>query len=102
MKLTGIAILKWNGDAEANSLGMSADVSSYGYFQRGAVKEMMAFVARTVAKRTQPGQRQSVQQVPHLVFKHGFACAGGRVTKLYIMLSVVLLADYGRQETGMH
>jgi synaptobrevin family protein YKT6 len=62
MKLTGIAILKWNGEAEANSLGMAADVSSYGYFQRGAVKEMMAFVARTVAKRTQPGQRQSVQQ----------------------------------------
>lgn len=69
MKLTGIAILKFNGDAEANSLGMAADVSSYGYFQRGAVKEMMAFVARTVAKRTQPGQRQSVQQVPHVVCK---------------------------------
>lgn len=58
----GIGILKWNGDNEATSLGLAADVSNYGYFQRGAVKEMMAFVARTVAKRTQPGQRQSVQQ----------------------------------------
>lgn len=62
VKLTGIGILKWNGDQEATSLGLAADVSNYGYFQRGAVKEMMAFVARTVAKRTQPGQRQSVQQ----------------------------------------
>jgi synaptobrevin homolog YKT6 len=59
----GIGILKWNADNEATSLGMAVDVSNYGYFQRGPVKEMMAFVARTVAKRTHPGQRQSVQQV---------------------------------------
>lgn len=58
----GIGILKWNADNEATSLGVAVDVSNYGYFQRGPVKEMMAFVARTVAKRTQPGQRQSVQQ----------------------------------------
>ena len=64
MKLTAISIQKWNGaDKEATSLGLAADVSSYGYFQRAAVTQMMAFVARTVAQRTQPGQRQSVQQV---------------------------------------
>ena len=64
MKLTAIAIQKWNGaNKEATSLGLAADVSSYGYFQRGPVQQMMAFVSRTVAQRTLPGQRQSVQQV---------------------------------------
>ncbi len=64
MKLTAIAIQKWNGaHKEATSLGLAADVSSYGYFQRGPVQQMMAFVSRTVAQRTLPGQRQSVQQV---------------------------------------
>ena len=63
MKLTAIILMKWNGEKDANILGVAADLSSFGFFQRGAVKEMMTFVARTVAKRTQPGQRQTVQQV---------------------------------------
>lgn len=56
-------------------MGLAVDVSNYGYFQRGAVKEMMAFVARTVAKRTQPGQRQSVQQVGSLCYCVDFCFA---------------------------
>ncbi|KAL0024587.1 hypothetical protein WJX77_000587 [Trebouxia sp. C0004] len=40
----------------------SEDLSSFGFFQRNTVKEMLTFLSRTVAKRTQPGQRQSVQQ----------------------------------------
>mmetsp|Transcript_10367 Transcript_10367/g.31209 ORF Transcript_10367/g.31209 Transcript_10367/m.31209 type:complete len:200 (-) Transcript_10367:2231-2830(-) len=71
MKLTAIAIQKWNGaDKEAISLGLAADVSSYGYFQRGPVQQMMAFVSRTVAQRTQPGQRQSVQQDDYFCHAH--------------------------------
>lgn len=61
MKLTAIALLKWNGDKEPVSFGMGADLSSFGFFQRGSVKEMLTFVARTVAKRTLIGQRQTVQ-----------------------------------------
>ena len=62
VKLTAVSILKWNGDKEAFLLGIAADVSSFGYFQRSTVKEMLTFLSRTVAQRTQPGQRQSVQQ----------------------------------------
>ncbi len=35
MKLTGIGILKWNGDDTPIFLGMAVDVMSFGYFQRG-------------------------------------------------------------------
>jgi synaptobrevin homolog YKT6 len=70
MKLTAVSILKWNGEQEANLLGLSADLSNFGYFQRGSVKEMLIFVSRTVAKRTQPGQRQTVQNEEYFCHVH--------------------------------
>ena len=63
MKLTAILLLKSNGESDPFILGQACDLSSFGFFQRGAVKEMISFVGRTVAKRTQRGQRQTVQQV---------------------------------------
>jgi synaptobrevin homolog YKT6 len=48
-------------DKDSIILGLAADLSTFGYFQRGPVKEMLTFVSRTVAKRTQIGQRQTVQ-----------------------------------------
>lgn len=62
MKLTAVSLLKWNGEKDAYLLGIATDLSSFGFFQRSTVKEMLTFLSRTVAKRTQPGQRQSVQQ----------------------------------------
>ena len=63
VKLTCVAILKYNGpDKDPYILGLEADLSQFGYFQRSPVKEMMTFVSRTVARKTQVGQRQTVQQ----------------------------------------
>lgn len=61
MKLTAIALLKWNGEREPYLFGLAADLSNFGFFQRGSVKEMLTFVSRTVSKRTLVGQRQTVQ-----------------------------------------
>lgn len=61
MKLTAIALLKWNGEREPYLFGIAADLSNFGFFQRGSVKEMLTFVSRTVSKRTLVGQRQTVQ-----------------------------------------
>jgi hypothetical protein len=61
MRLTAVAILrKREGDAAADPLllGFGADLSTFGFFQRGAVREMLMFVGRTVAKRTEVGCRQ--------------------------------------------
>ena len=62
MRLTAVAILrKREGDAAAADpllLGFGADLSTFGFFQRGAVREMLMFVGRTVAKRTEVGCRQ--------------------------------------------
>ena len=68
MKVTSLSLWKWNGDnIEPTCLGRAEDVNEFGYFQRGSVKEMLTFISRTIVKRTQPGQRQSVEQDQYLV-----------------------------------
>lgn len=57
VKLSAVSILKYNGpDRDATSLGFAAELSSWGFFQRGTIREMMMFVARTVARKTQVGR----------------------------------------------
>lgn len=61
-KITLLMIFKWNGDAvDPFRLGQAQDLSNFGYFERSTAKEMLTFASRTIVKRTQPGQRQSVQ-----------------------------------------
>jgi hypothetical protein len=97
MKITALLVLKpstsgagssssgGGSGPEAVVLANATDVSHFGYFQRGAAREFIVFVARTVAQRTQPGQRQSVQHegnIPQICLafrsveeikgKHGF------------------------------
>ncbi|KAG8078583.1 hypothetical protein GUJ93_ZPchr0007g5076 [Zizania palustris] len=56
--------------SEAAVLANATDVSHFGFFQRSAAREFIVFVARTVAQRTQPGQRQSVQHEEYKVHSH--------------------------------
>ncbi len=71
MKLTAVGILKWNGDSTPPVfIGMAVDVSSFGYFQRGAVREGIMFIARTIVQRTQPGMRQTVKNDEYLCHVH--------------------------------
>merc|ERR1739845_61840 len=43
------------------------ELSSYGYFQRKGVKEMLNFFNKTMIKRTDTGQRQSITHESHVV-----------------------------------
>lgn len=62
MKITALLVLKCNQEgSDPVILANASDVSRFGFFQRSSVKEFIVFVGRTVAKRTPPGQRQSVQ-----------------------------------------
>lgn len=62
--LTPVAVLIF-----ANQPGQQAvpllsawDLNSFSWMQRGTVQDMMAFMAKTVSERTQPTQRQSIQE----------------------------------------
>mmetsp|Transcript_18545 Transcript_18545/g.27138 ORF Transcript_18545/g.27138 Transcript_18545/m.27138 type:complete len:201 (+) Transcript_18545:183-785(+) len=61
MKVVGLSILRTGNDLEDPvPITMACELSSYGYFQRQGVKEMITFFSKTFTKRTQAGQRQSV------------------------------------------
>eukprot|EP01038_Epipyxis_sp_PR26KG_P012780 gene12780-17136_t len=68
MRILGIGILRYNPDVpEPVMLIQACELSSFGFFQRGTVKEMVTFFNKTIAKRTPLGQRQSVQNEEYFV-----------------------------------
>jgi synaptobrevin family protein YKT6 len=68
MKVLDIAILNTKaGTEEPIPLCAATDLSSFGYFQRQGVKEMLTFFSKTFTKRTQPGQRQSITHESYVV-----------------------------------
>ncbi|KAL6505310.1 VAMP-like protein ykt61 [Orobanche gracilis] len=71
MKITALLLLKCAAEgSDPVILANESDVSRFGYFQRSSVKEFIVFVGRTVAKRTPPGQRQSVQHEEYKVHSY--------------------------------
>lgn len=70
MKLTSIGILRWCGEKTPVLFGMAAELSNFGFFQRGTVKEMITFVSRTIVQRTQLGQRQTVKHEEYYCHVH--------------------------------
>ncbi|KAG9439672.1 hypothetical protein H6P81_019837 [Aristolochia fimbriata] len=72
MKITALLVLKCGGDGASDPviLANASDVTQFGYFQRPGVREFIVFIGRTVAKRTPPGQRQSVQHEEYKVHSY--------------------------------
>jgi hypothetical protein len=51
MKLLGIGILRYNADvSEPVMLVQAVELSSYSFFQKGAVREMLTFFNKTLTK----------------------------------------------------
>jgi len=68
MKVLDITILNTTaGGDEPIPVTAATDLSSFGYFQRQGVKEMLTFFSKTFTKRTQPGQRQSITHESYVV-----------------------------------
>ncbi|XP_073296626.1 VAMP-like protein YKT61 [Primulina huaijiensis] len=68
VKITALMVLKCDpAGSDPVILANASDLSSFGFFQRPSVREFVVFVGRTVAKRTPPGQRQSVQHEEYMV-----------------------------------
>ncbi|KAI9191879.1 hypothetical protein LWI28_014911 [Acer negundo] len=96
MKITSLLVLKVNPDgSDAFILANAADVSHFGYFQRSSVKEFVVFVGRTVAKRTPPSQRQSVQHEEYKVhsYNRNGLCALGFMDDHYPVRSAFSLLN---------
>lgn len=68
MKVLGLSVLRFNPDTpEPVMLVQGTYLDEFGFWQRGSVKEMITFFAKTICKRTEPGSRQSVQNEEYYV-----------------------------------
>ncbi|KAJ6698609.1 hypothetical protein OIU79_011998 [Salix purpurea] len=96
MKITALLVLKCSPEGSDPVILVNAmDVSHFGYFQRSSVKEFIFFVGRTVAKRTPPGQRQSVQHEEYKVhaYNRNGLCALGFMDDHYPVRSAFSLLN---------
>ncbi|KAL4302241.1 hypothetical protein GQ457_10G017990 [Hibiscus cannabinus] len=96
MKITALVVLKVHPEGSDPIIVANAtDVSRFGYFQRPSVREFIVFVSRTVAKRTPPGQRQSVQHEEYKVhaYNRNGLCALGFMDDHYPVRSAFSLLN---------
>ncbi|CAH9093426.1 unnamed protein product [Cuscuta europaea] len=95
MKITALLVLKCTQEADPVILANASDVSHFGYFQRSSVKEFIVFVGKTVAGRTPPGQRQSVQHEEYKVhsYNRNGLCALGFMDDHYPVRSAFSLLN---------
>lgn len=62
VKVLSLAIVNRTASGQGVILSSSTELGSFSFYQRGSVGEFMTFMSKTVAERTAPGQRQSVQE----------------------------------------
>lgn len=100
MKIYHIAVYKPVPSKEAAELVSASELSLFPFFGRSNVGELLKFFSRTLATRTAPNQRQSVQQENYM--GHVFASPEGvtgilmtdkeyPVRPAYTLLNMVLL-----------
>jgi synaptobrevin homolog YKT6 len=79
MKLFAITILKVDTTQATEPLVCTSaiDVSEVGFFQRGAAKEFIIFLARTIGKRTPAMSRLQVNEQGNSLYSQSFA--GGKL-----------------------
>ena len=62
MKIYSISVVLAPSSGASVVLANATDMSSFSFYQRGSIAEFLTFFSKTVAERTQPGQRQSVEE----------------------------------------
>jgi len=86
MKLFSVLIFRWVEGKLPFLLCSGFELSSFGYFQRGSVKEVALFVSREVIERSQKGERQTIQHKEYMC--HAF------ITPQEIGCAVITDGDY--------
>ena len=102
--LTSASILRYNGtSADPYLLGTATDLSTFNYFQRSSVREMLAFTSRTVARRTPENTRQSVEhqvQREVYIYVYVYRLASTTLLCLYVDAYVETMPACAAQTAG--
>ncbi|KAI9018442.1 Longin-like domain-containing protein [Hyaloraphidium curvatum] len=54
----------------ARTLVSEAELSAFGFFQRSSIQEFLTFFTTTIAERTQPGDRQCIEEQQNIGYAH--------------------------------
>lgn len=78
MKLFCLTVLFKGADGKVKTLAAAHELNSFGYFQRGSVKEFMDFTSKIIVERTTIAQRASVKEQDYMchAFVRGDSLAG--------------------------
>ncbi|ESO93101.1 hypothetical protein LOTGIDRAFT_206537 [Lottia gigantea] len=66
MKLFALSVLYKSPDGKVNQLKAAHELSSFGYFQRGSIKEFMDFTSKIIVERTAQCSRASVKEQEYI------------------------------------
>ncbi|CAO1625133.1 unnamed protein product [Parajaminaea phylloscopi] len=77
MKIYALIVYAVPPGANAVPLSTAWKLDDFGWLQRGTVQDVMAFMAKTVAERTPPTQRQSVQENSYVAHVHARPASEG-------------------------
>src|SRR5438046_2282271 len=62
MKIYSLSIYSRDSNDEIIRLAAEYDLSSFGFFQRSTVQDIIMVISKAIAERTSPGQRQRVEE----------------------------------------
>ncbi|CAD6957967.1 unnamed protein product [Tilletia controversa] len=79
MQIYALLIFANPPGASAVSLVGAWELGSFSFFQRGTIQDVMSFMSKTVAERTQPTQRQSIQENNTIAHVHARPASDGIV-----------------------
>lgn len=68
MRVFSISIVQQGSPAK--TLVTEAELSAFGFFQRSSIQEFLTFFTTTIAERTQPGDRQCIEEQQNVGYAH--------------------------------
>ena len=77
MKIYSISIFSKDFKDEIVRLTAEYDLSSFGFFQRSAVQDIIMVISKAIAAGTKPGQRQRVEEQRMHLF------GGGGISQIF-------------------
>src|SRR5688572_29485461 len=62
MKIFSLSIYSKKSKDETVRLAAEYNLTSFGFFQRSTVQDIIMVISKTIAERTNPGQRQRIEE----------------------------------------
>ncbi|KAL6070396.1 palmitoyltransferase [Balamuthia mandrillaris] len=106
-QLFAISVMRWNVEAPPTLLFMDFELSSFSFFKRPTIKELVTFFCRQVVQRTKPGEKNVVDQGDYVChcFVSGDRLASAIITdkdyptRVGLSLAALVMREFNNQHS---